>query len=55
MDQAFRQAESAEDRSMSIFLADKSEALQKEMTKNKAKGESDAAKGYLLTRILFGK
>tara|TARA_R110000782_G_scaffold3228_2_gene11919 strand:+ start:11800 stop:13551 length:1752 start_codon:yes stop_codon:yes gene_type:complete len=55
MDQAFRQSESAEDRSMSVFLAGKSEAIQKELAANKAKGESDAAKGYLLTRLLFGK
>ena len=53
MDQAFRQSESAEDRAMSIFLAGKTEALQKEMANKQAKGAADAAKGYLLTRLLF--
>jgi hypothetical protein len=38
---------------MSIFLADKSEDLTKAMADRQAKGEADAAKGYLLTRLLF--
>jgi len=35
-------------------MGDKSEALQKELAKNKAKGEADSAKGYLFTRLLLG-
>jgi len=54
MDQAFRQSENAEDRAMTVFMGDKSEALQKELAKNKAKGEADSAKGYLFTRLLLG-
>jgi len=65
MDQAFRQAETAEDRALSVFLADKSSDLQKLLTKMNvdasaaaSKAASDAAdkqaKGYILSRLVFG-
>jgi len=51
MDQAFRQAENAGDRALSVFLAGKTSALQKELAKmesDSADSRADsAAKGYM--------
>ena len=54
MDMSFRQAESAEDRALSIFLGDKVEDANKASEDRAAKSAGDSAKAYFLTRLLIG-
>ncbi len=54
MDYAFRQSESATDRALSVFLADKQIGLAKWETEQANKQKNMEGLGYLAGRLLFG-
>tara|TARA_R110000796_G_scaffold13733_4_gene44248 strand:+ start:330 stop:2138 length:1809 start_codon:yes stop_codon:yes gene_type:complete len=54
MDYAFRQSESATDRALSVFLADKQVTLEQWKTKGANKQADSQAKGYIFSKLLGG-
>jgi len=54
MDFSFRADESTADRALNIFMAGKQAELQTEAANRASRNAEDEAKGFLLTRLIFG-